>query len=62
MNKINGFIGFLSPQQASAKMLRVSPNPTGSIFSNHERNVIIVNFQLLSENLVLDPLSSSSVN
>lgn len=62
MNKINGFRGFLSPQQTSAKMLRVPPNPTGAIFSNHERNVIIVNSQLLSENLVLDPLSASSVN
>lgn len=62
MNKINGFWGFLSPQQTSAKMLRVHPNPTDAIFSDHKRNVVIVNSQLLSENLVLDPLSASSVN
>jgi hypothetical protein len=43
MNKINGVRGLLSPQQTSAKMLRVPPNPSDAIFSNHERNVIIVN-------------------
>ena len=62
MNKINGFCGFLSPQQTSVKMLRVHPNPTDTIFSNHKRNVTIVDSQLLSENLVLDPLSASLVN
>lgn len=62
MNKINGYRGFFNPQQTSAEMLRVLPNPTGAIFSNHERNVVIVNSQLLSENLVLDPLSANSIN
>lgn len=62
MSNINGYRGFLSPHQTSAKMLRVLPNPTGAIFSNHEGNVIIVNSKLLSKNLVLDPLSASSVN
>lgn len=62
MNNINCYRGFLSPQQTSVKMLRVLPNTTGAIFFNHEGNVVIVNSQLLSENLVLDPLSASSVN
>lgn len=62
MNKINAFRGISSPQQTSAKMLRVPQSPSGTIFSNHERNVIVVNSQPLSENLVPVPLSVSSVN
>lgn len=62
MNEINAFRGILIPQQTSAKMLRVPQSPSGTISSNHERNVIVVNSQPLSENLVLVPLSVSSVN
>lgn len=62
MNKINAFRGISSPQQTSTKMLSVPQSPSGTIFSNHERNVIIVNSQPLSENLVPVPLSVSSVN
>lgn len=48
--------------ETSAKMLRVPQSPSGTLFSNHERNVIIVNSQPFSENLVPVPLSNSSVN
>lgn len=49
----------LSRHQLNVKRASKSP---GAIFSNHERNVIIVNSQVLSGNLVRDPLSVSSLN
>lgn len=55
MNQMSALRGISGPQQAPAKMLRVSQSPCGAIFSNHERNAIIVNSQPLSKNLVPDP-------